>query len=67
MNSHNDRIYDANVMDVQEGISIHFVTRSQLGVSIRAAIASDVTKIAPNFAPNFYKRGWECLQQGVQY
>ena len=30
-NSQNDRFYGANVMDVLEGIRLHFVTRSQLG------------------------------------
>ena len=31
VNSQNDRIYEANVMDVQEGIRLCFVTWSQLG------------------------------------
>ena len=30
-NSQSDRIQDAKIMDVQEGIRLHFVTRSQLG------------------------------------
>ena len=29
-NGQNDRIYEANVMDVQEGIRLNFVTRSQI-------------------------------------